>query len=65
MGFFLGYHNPYTALVDKAGLAYRLTKAEHARLERDNPDLARDFLRLVVQLQGRDFVKSATRSQRN
>lgn len=62
-GFFLSMHAPFTAAADKESLVARLTPEAHARLEAEDPDLARELQKLVISLLGRRLASMNSRQE--
>jgi SulP family sulfate permease len=58
IGAFLGYHAPYDAAVEKAGLIYRLTAENRKKLEAEDPALASDLQRLIITMLGSQLMKT-------
>jgi SulP family sulfate permease len=58
IGAFLGYHAPYDAVVEKAGLIYRLTAENREKLETENAALASDLQRLIITMLGSQLMKT-------
>jgi len=58
IGAFLGYHAPYDAVVEKAGLIYRLTAENRKKLEAEDAALASDLQRLIITMLGSQLMKT-------
>jgi len=58
IGAFLGYHAPYDAAVEKAGLIYRLTAENREKLEAEDVALASDLQRLIITMLGSQLMKT-------
>jgi SulP family sulfate permease len=58
IGAFLGYHAPYDAVVEKAGLIYSLTAENRKKLEAEDAALASDLQRLIITMLGSQLMKT-------
>ena len=58
VGAFLGYHAPYDAAVEKAGLIYRLTAENRQKIEAEDAGLASDLQRLIITMLGSQLMKT-------
>ena len=58
IGAFLGYHAPYDAAVEKAGLIYKLSAANRKKLEADDAALAADLQKLIITMLGSQLMKT-------
>jgi SulP family sulfate permease len=59
IGTFLGYHAPYSAIVEKEGLVYRLSEENRKQMESENPELATEFHRLIIIMIGNQLMKAS------
>lgn len=59
LGAFLGYRSPYTAVVNKKGVIYKLSEEDRKRMINDNPDLASEFQQLVIIMLGNQLMKTS------
>ena len=58
IGAFLGYHAPYDAAVEKAGLIYRLTAENRKKLEAEDAVLAAELQKLIITMLGSQLMKT-------
>ena len=58
VGAFLGYHAPYDAAVEKAGLIYRLTAENRQKIEAEDAALASELQRLIITMLGSQLMKT-------
>jgi SulP family sulfate permease len=58
IGAFLGYHAPYDAAVEKAGLVYKLSAENRKKLEAEDAALAFDLQRLIITMLGSQLMKT-------
>jgi SulP family sulfate permease len=59
VGSFSGYHAPYSAIVEKEGLIYRLGEENRKQMERENPELAAEFHQLIIIMIGNQLMKAS------
>ena len=58
IGAFLGYHAPYDAAVEKAGLIYKLTAEKRKKLEAEDAALASELQKLIITMLGSQLMKT-------
>ena len=58
-GAFSGYHAPFSAIVEKEGLVYRLNEESRKQMESENPELAVEFHRLIIIMIGNQLMKAS------
>mgnify|MGYP001827898793 CR=1 FL=1 len=58
IGAFLGYHAPYDAAVENAGLIYRLTAENRKKLETEDAALAAELQKLIITMLGSQLMKT-------
>ena len=58
IGAFLGYHAPYDARVERAGLIYRLTAENRKKLEDEDAALSADLQKLIITMLGSQLMKT-------
>ena len=58
IGAFLGYHAPYDAAVEKAGLIYRLSAENRKKLETEDAALAAELQKLIITMLGVQLMKT-------
>jgi SulP family sulfate permease len=58
IGAFLGYHAPYDAAVEKAGLIYRLSAENRKKLETEDAALAAELQKLIITMLGSQLMKT-------
>jgi len=58
VGAFLGYHAPYDAAVEKAGLIYRLSAENRQKIEAEDAALASELQRLIITMLGSQLMKT-------
>ena len=58
IGSFLGYHAPYDAAVEKAGLIFKLSAENRKKLEADDAALATDLQKLIITMLGSQLMKT-------
>lgn len=63
LGSFLGYHSSHDATVMKAGVVYKLPAKSREKLETDDPQLAADLHKLVIQVLGGQLLKTSRVSE--
>ena len=59
IGAFSGYHAPYSAIVERNGLVYRLSEDNRKKMESDNPKLAAEFQQLIIIMIGNQLMKAS------
>jgi SulP family sulfate permease len=59
VGSFSGYHAPYSAIVEKEGLIYRLSEENRKQMERENQELATEFHQLIIIMIGNQLMKAS------
>jgi SulP family sulfate permease len=58
-GAFSGYHAPFSAIVEKEGLVYRLNEENRKQMESENSELAVEFHRLIIIMIGNQLMKAS------
>ncbi len=59
IGAFSGYHAPYSAIVEREGLLYKLSEENRKQMENENPELAAEFHRLIIIMIGNQLMKAS------
>jgi SulP family sulfate permease len=58
VGAFLGYHAPYDAAVEKAGLIYKLSAEKRKKLEAEDAALTAELQKLIITMLGSQLMKT-------
>jgi SulP family sulfate permease len=59
IGAFSGYHAPYSAIVEREGLLYKLSEENRKQMENENPELAAEFHRLIIIMISNQLMKAS------